>query len=410
VANYDKKLNVMQIILTLERAGAQEVVRTLAEYLSVNGCVVTVCAFEDGPMRAEIEKLGIKVDILRRSRYSVVLLPLFLVEMLRVRRELAQLIEAYQTDIAQTHILQVLDFLVLSLRRSTNLKVVLWTMQNVEFLPERRSGQKHLLREARELTYRLLYRVLSSQTDGFIAVSEQVRESIIRQIGPIQDKVFTICNAVDLHPFERTGDKTNLCDQLDLGTHSRLVVTVGRLEEQKGHRYLIEAAKSVVAFFPDAHFLFIGDGGLRDSLQCQVEQAGLSDNIHFLGVRDDVPDLLAAADLFVLPSLWEGLSVALLEAMAAGKPIVATAISGTVQALTNDETGLAVPPRDSQALADAITKLLADPALAQRLGEAAKQYVILTFSAQKQADEHLALYRRLLWMKQDNQHRDKQAL
>jgi glycosyltransferase involved in cell wall biosynthesis len=386
------KLNVMQIILLLERAGAQEVVRTLAEYLQDNGCTVTVCTFEDGPVRLEIEKLGVKVEVLSRPRYSVVFLPMFLAEMWRIRRELARLIETYRIDVAQTHILEVLDFLVLSLRHDTNLRVVLWTIQNAEFLPT----QKHWLLRPKRQVYRLLYRLLARWVDGFIAVSEKVRESIIRQIGPVQDKIFTICNAVNLKPFEGPGDKATLCNQLGLDIHSHLVATIGRLTEQKGHCYLIDAATTVVSTYPDTHFLFVGDGELKDELQQQVQQAGLSANIHFLGIRDDVPHLLAAVDLFVLPSLWEGLSVALLEGMAAGKPMVATAVSGTIQAMTHGKTGLMVPPRDSQALADAILQLLSNPTQAQAMGQAAKQHVAMNFSAQKQADEHLALYRQLL--------------
>jgi glycosyltransferase involved in cell wall biosynthesis len=397
MAGYDDKLNVMQVILNLERAGAQEVVRTLTEYLQANGCNVTVCAFGDGPMRAEIERLGVKVELLSRPRYSVVFLPMFLAEMLRIRRELARLIETYHVDVVQTHVLQVLDFLILTLRHDTRLRVVLWTMQNVEFLPKWMPEQNHWLQKSKKWGYRLLYRLMAGQVDGFIAVSDEVRQSLVRQIGPVQDKIFTVCNAVDLKLFERPGDKTTLCGQLGLKADSRLVVTVGRLTEQKGHCYLIDAAASVVSTYPDTHFLFIGDGELRGELQRQAQQAGLSENVHFLGIRKDVPDLLVAADLFVLPSLWEGLSIALLEAMAASKPIVATAVSGTTQAMTHGETGLIVPPRDSQALADAINQLLSDPPQAQALGQAAKQHVVVNFSAQKQAHEHLALYRRLLF-------------
>jgi glycosyltransferase involved in cell wall biosynthesis len=394
MTNHSDKLNVMQLILNLERAGAQEVVRTLAEYLQNNGCTVTICTFQDGPVRFEIEKLGVKVEVLNRPRYSIMFLPMFLAEMRRIRQELARLIETYQIDVAQTHILEALDFLVLSLRHDTNLRVVLWTMQNAEFLPT----HKHWLLRPKRLVYRLLYRLLASRVDGFIAVSDEVRESIVKQIGPIQDKVFTTCNAVNLKPFERPGDKTALCRQLGLKAEARshLIATVGRLTEQKGHCYLIDAATTVVSAYPDAHFLFIGDGESKDELQQQVQQARLSANVHFLGIRDDVPDLLAAVDLFVLPSLWEGLSVALLEAMAAGKPIVATAVSGTVQAMTHGQTGLVVPPRDSQALANAIVQLLSKPAQAQAMGRAAKQHVTINYSAQKQANEHLALYRQLL--------------
>ena len=392
----NQKLSVMQIILTLERAGAQEVVRTLAEHLPANGCDVSVCAFEDGPMRAEIEKLGVKVDILSRPRYSVVLLPFFLAEMLRIRRELAQLMEQYGTVVAQTHILQVLDFLVLSLRHNTDLRVVLWTMQNVEFLPERRPGQRRWLRDFKEMAYRMSYRVMAGRVDGYIAVSDEVRQEIVRQIGPIGDKVFTVCNAVDLKPYEHPGDKAALCEQLGLDVHSQLVITVGRLTEQKGHRYLIDAAPSVLSSHPDTHFLFVGVGELKDGLERQARQAEVSENFHFLGLRGDVPDLLAVADVFVLPSLWEGLSLALLEAMAASKPIVATAVSGTTQVITSNETGLVVPPRDSVALADAIVQMLSDPAQAQAMGEAARQHVASNYSAQKQAQEHLDLYRQFL--------------
>lgn len=389
---HNGQINVMQIILDLKRAGAQEVARTLAEHLQTNGCTVTVCAFQDGPMRAEIEKLGVKVEILSRPRYSVVSLPKFLAEMRRIQRELAQLIETHHIDVAQTHILEVLDFLVLTLKHKANLGVVLWTMQNAEFLP---TGKHHLI-GLKRLAYRLLYRLLASRVDGFIAVSDEVRQSLLKQLGPIQDKIFTICNAVDLEPFERPGDKMALCAQLGLNAQAHLIATVGRLTEQKGHRYLIDAAASVVSTYPNAHLLFIGDGKLRSELQQQAQQAGLLQNIHFLGIRGDVPNLLAAVDLFVLPSLWEGLSVALLEAMAAGKPIVATAVSGTIEAMIHGETGLIVPPRDSRALADAIVQCLSNPAQARAMGQAAKQHVQMNFSAQKQAGEHVALYRRLL--------------
>jgi glycosyltransferase involved in cell wall biosynthesis len=396
VTEHNHKLSVMQIILNLEMAGAQEVVRSLAEFLPANGCTVTVCGFEDGPMRAEIEKLGVQVAILGRPRHSVVYLPLFVKELLRIRRELAGLVKAHQVDVVQTHILQVLDFLVLTLRHGTGLRLVLWTMQDVEFLPKRQPWKKEWLRGTKRLGYRLLYRLLASQVDGFIAVSDEVRRSIVNQVGPVDGKIFTMCNAVNVKAFEHPGDKAGLCRQLGLADQARLIATVGRLTEQKGHAHLIEAARSVVAAWPDAHFLFIGDGELRDALRQQAEAAGLAHHIHFLGVRKDIPALLAAADLFVLPSLWEGLSLALLEAMAAARPIVATAVSGTTQAMIPAQTGLVVPPRDSRALAEAIMQLLSDAARAQAMGQAARQHVAMYYSAQKQARDYAALYRHLL--------------
>ena len=147
---------------------------------------------------------------------------------------------------------------------------------------------------------------------------------------------------------------------------------------------------------PDLHFLFIGDGELKADLQAQVQSLNLSDHIHFLGSRSDVAALLAASDFFVSSSISEGLSMALLEAMAASKPIVVTAVSGTTSVMVPNETGLVVPPGDAPKLAKAILELVSDPARAQAMGIAARQRVAQEFSAQKQADDHLALYRRLL--------------
>jgi glycosyltransferase involved in cell wall biosynthesis len=386
----------MQAILTLERAGAQEVVRTLAEYLEAEGYSVTVCAFQNGPMGEEIEKLGVPVEILDRPRYRVVLLPWFLLEMLRLRRQLARLIDRYQIDLIQTHVLNVLGFLVVSLRRTSRLQAVLWTMHNVEFLPKQTPREGKWLHRLKRRGYRLLYRWLSSYVDGFIAVSEEVRQSIIEQVGSVDDKIFTIPNGVDVGRFERPGDRRALCDELGIPIDAHLIATVGRLTEQKGFCNLVDAAKPVVSAFPGTHFLFIGQGELREALMQQAESIGVGDNVHFMGVRRDVPDLLAAVDLFVLPSLWEGLSVALLEAMAAAKPIVATAVSGTVQAMIPGKTGLVVPAGDSQALADAIIQLLSDPVQARSMGQAAREHVANNFGAQKQVAEHLALYHRLL--------------
>jgi glycosyltransferase involved in cell wall biosynthesis len=175
-----------------------------------------------------------------------------------------------------------------------------------------------------------------------------------------------------------------------------LLLSVGRLAEEKGHRYLIKAARRVVATYPRIHFLLAGEGELREGLQALADKTGCSNRIHFLGLRNDVPDLMAVADLFVLPSLSEAMPMALLEAMAAGVPIVATAVQGIEQVVTSHETGLIVPPGDSSRLADAIKLILTHPERARRMGRSAQQYVTDNYSAAKQASEYLALYRAVL--------------
>jgi glycosyltransferase involved in cell wall biosynthesis len=167
---------------------------------------------------------------------------------------------------------------------------------------------------------------------------------------------------------------------------------VGTLKPQKGHRFAIEAARSVVPRFPQLHLLFVGDGAERAGLQALAAESGVGEHIHFLGSRDDVPELLASCDSFVLPSLWEGLPMALIEAMASGLPVIATEVSGTRQVMLHGETGLLVPPGDAAALAGAMGALLSEPATAQAMGAAARRRVETAFSAQRQAEDHVALY------------------
>jgi glycosyltransferase involved in cell wall biosynthesis len=390
-------LGVMHVILDLTPDGAQQNLRTLVEYQSSDNCVPIVCTFKGGPLQQDIEQLGVKVEMLPSRRYSVFAFPWFVDDMTRIWRSLARLVRQYDVDVVQTHLLSVLDFLVLLLRYATQVRVVLWTFQNSDFgIAEDQLRHKWLLKPKRYV-HNLLYRMAFPLVDGYIAVSDEVKQAMVREIGPIEDKITVICNAVDVKRYGQSSvDKAEMRNRLGFSADDRLVAVVGRLHEQKGHCYLIEAMTTVVPRYPNVHALFIGEGHLRDELQAQAERLGLGQHVHFLGRRHDIPDLLAVSELFVLPSLWEGLSVALLEAMAAGKPIVATSVSGTDQVVRPGETGLVVPPRDAQAIADATMRLLADPVQAQVMGQAARRRVTLSYGAQKLADEHLELYHRLL--------------
>ena len=163
-----------------------------------------------------------------------------------------------------------------------------------------------------------------------------------------------------------------------------LVGNVARLAPQKGHATLVEAARLV----PGARFAIVGDGELRAELERRAE--GLP--VQLLGARDDVPDLLASFDVFAFPSLYEGLCVAVIEAQAAGVPVVATPVGGIRETVVDGETGLLVPPRDPEALAAAIRRLLDDPALARRLAEEARRRVRERFSERRMVEETLRLY------------------
>jgi glycosyltransferase involved in cell wall biosynthesis len=167
-----------------------------------------------------------------------------------------------------------------------------------------------------------------------------------------------------------------------------VVGNVARLVPQKGHRVLVEAAPKIVARHPDVHFVVVGEGELREEL----EAAAPPGRFLFTGQREDVPELLASFDAFALPSFFEGLCYAVIEAQAAGVPVVATPVGGVRENVVDGETGVVVPPGDANALAAAINRLLDDPQEAKRLADEARRRVLERYSVTRMVEETLAIY------------------
>jgi glycosyltransferase involved in cell wall biosynthesis len=168
-----------------------------------------------------------------------------------------------------------------------------------------------------------------------------------------------------------------------------IVGNVARLAPQKGHRHLLEAAVRV----PHGRFVIVGDGELRGALERRARELGIADRVEFLGARDDVPDLLASFDVFAFPSLFEGLCVAVIEAQAAGVPVVATRVGGIRDTVVHGETGLLVPSGDADALAAAIRRLLRDRDEAAQMAREARRRVRERFSVERMVERTLSLYR-----------------
>jgi glycosyltransferase involved in cell wall biosynthesis len=237
---------------------------------------------------------------------------------------------------------------------------------------------------------RFQVRVVSRGVHRYLAVSGHVRDRLAA-LGLPDPKLRVVRNGVDPATFQRPVDR-ELRAHLGGGTRRPVVLTVARLAPQKGLEVLLSAA----ALLSEAIFVVAGDGPDRDALAAQADAAGISDRVRLLGPRRDIPDLLAACDVFVLPSIVEGLPLSVLEAMAAARPVVATRVPGTDEAVLDGETGILVPPRDPEALALAIRSLLADPGRASRLGSAGRARVIAEFSTQRMVAAVAAQYEELL--------------
>jgi len=229
--------------------------------------------------------------------------------------------------------------------------------------------------------------------DKLICVSEGARDSFV-EAGISADLITVIRNGILVSSVR--GDRSRIRAAVGLDAHDQMVLTVARYTYQKGHDILLDAIPSVLAGAPRARFVWVGTGPLEAVMREAVCARGLDRHVLFLGQRHDVPDLMRGADLFVLPSRFEGLPLAVLEAMAAKLPVVATRVCGTEEAVQDGVTGVLVEPDDPQALAAALSNVLTEPHLATRLGVSGYARVKRAFEASRMAQETLALYRELL--------------
>jgi glycosyltransferase involved in cell wall biosynthesis len=250
---------------------------------------------------------------------------------------------------------------------------------------------------ARRVDFRLRRSALSRwkyrQVDCFICASDAIRQLLIAD-GVPGARAVTVHEGIDLGRAA-AAPPAQLHEELWLPHEAPLVGNVAALVPHKGQRHLIEAAALVIPQVPDARFIIAGEGELRASLERQIKDHHLEKHVLLAGFRPDVPSLHKAFDVFVMSSITEGLGTSLLDAMAAGKPIVATSAGGIPEVVADGETGLLVPPRDHQAMASAIVQLLTDAELRERMGRAGLARVTQKFSAERMVQNTLHVYQRV---------------
>jgi len=225
----------------------------------------------------------------------------------------------------------------------------------------------------------------------YIAVSHEMARNLRQTFRFTAHKVQVVHNGIIPEPFSRPGH-ISWEPRPAQARRAPTVLTLARLVKNKGLSYLIAAAPLV----PEALFVVAGEGPDRGLFEAQAEALGVANRVRFLGQRDDIPDLLADCDLFILPSLHEGLPISVLEAMAASKPVIATAIGGIPEVVVDGQTGLLVPPADPPALAKAIRTVLADPTLARNLATAGRAQLLKGFSAEVMVQRTTQIYHEIL--------------
>jgi glycosyltransferase involved in cell wall biosynthesis len=242
-----------------------------------------------------------------------------------------------------------------------------------------------------------LDRQASRLIDRFIAVSQATAQYLHESKGIPRNKIAVIPNGRDLKSLRPPDSEERARARAELGLKDeQMVLLLGRLAIEKGHSLLLDALKILGPRRPPLVAVFAGIGPLEAELKAKCKAVGLSDQVRFLGYRTDLARLMAAADLVVLPSISEGLPLAVVEALATARPVVATNTGGTPEIVHDGQTGLLIRPSDSAALAAAMDRVLSDPALALQLGTNGRLFVEQHFDVRVQIERTMALYSELI--------------
>jgi L-malate glycosyltransferase len=357
-------------------AGAEVQLATTAAYMAGQpGISMTAVLFNDGPLADRLRQLGIPVEIVDERTTSAV----------GILRRLTRFFKAHDVDVVHTH--RYKDSVLGTI--AAKLAGVPHVVRTVHGLREPMTGWARL----RFALYEALDRfTLLCFADLVIAVSLRMADTL-RAAGYRPTTVTHIHNGVDLTAMSPTRPRHGVRRELGIDSETLVIGAAGRLSAVKGHVHLLRAARLAIERRGHTKVLIVGGGPLDGALRDEAARLGIADACVFLGARSDVHDLIAAMDIFVLPSLDEGIPMALLEAMALGVPVVATAVGGVPEVVEDRVTGMLVVPRDEQALADACLRLAADRAWAAAIAARGRRLVEERFSHERSGRALLAAYR-----------------
>lgn len=355
------------------RGGEQQVLYLL-EGLRARGAPSLLVAQPGGPMLERARARGLPARALRMRGEADLLAALQLHHLLRAGR-----FEVVHAHTSHAHTLAALAAALFGRRRP---KVVV--SRRVDFSIYRRSffglnGLKYC-----------------HGVDLYVTVSEAIRQVLLGD-GVPAERVECVHSGIDVAKIDGAPDRREaLRAALGVPPDHALIANVAHMADHKGQRYLVEAMPAILAARPRTVCAIVGDGELRGELEALAARLGVTGQMRFPGFREDVPSLLKALDVFVMPSHMEGLGTSVLDAMAAGAPVVGTRAGGMPESIEDGVTGLLCPVRDAPALAAAVLRLLGDPALGRRLAAAARARVVERFSTDAMVDGTLRAYRRLV--------------
>lgn len=376
---------IAYVLKSSDLGGSQKYVLELCRRLDRSVYDIEVVTSSGGPLIAELETLEIPVHIVEIPRYGISGLA-----ELRALGALRRLFKARGYQIVHPQNAKP-GFLGRLAAKRAGVPIIVFTYHLVPFHEGVAAWKRSIYRRADTWLAR-------HATSHMIAVAHHHRRNLLAQgvCGP--DDIEVIWNGLDApaSPPGEEGRRVAKRDRLGCDPDRPVVAYIARLMPQKDPLTYVRTVAACHARGAQAQFLLIGDGKLRADTEALARELALDESkLRFLGERKDVPELLPGVDIYVLPSLWEGLPFALLEAMAAAVPSVCSAIPGNDEAIVDGETGRLVPPRDPEAAAAAICELLGDPARARRMGEAGLERLRRDFSLEGMVRQTAEVYERL---------------
>lgn len=349
---------VMHLITRLPVGGAERLLAGVVSHLDRDRYESVVCCIQDGGAVAdEIAASGIPVitlDLMGHGGFDR-----------RVVPALCDIIRRERIDLIHSHLYHANLYGRLAASRAGIAAVA-----SVHNTYSRRKWYRHLINWW-----------LARKCAAVIAVSADIRDDILQHDHVPSQKVIVVPNGIDMQRVVSGLTRGEAKIRLGYAADVFLLGCVGRLEEQKGHAFLITALSALRTMYPQLRLAIAGDGRKRQALGEMAAQMGVADIVQFLGTRSDMADVLRAFDLYVMPSLWEGLSLAMLEAMAAELPVIISDVGGAAEVLGDDEFGIRVPPGDAEALALAIRQLIDSPSAREELATKARRRVADRYDA-----------------------------
>ncbi|MBI5961164.1 MAG: glycosyltransferase [Chloroflexi bacterium] len=382
----EDRLRLLYVIDSLKIGGAEMLLLGMARRYLSEGHEIRIAYFSEGGLHKDFEALGIPLTRLSQRGLKDP----------RALTRLVNLIRTYRPDVIHTHLFKS-DLVGQIGAALTRVPARISTLHNTS------QWRKNPL-------FSGIMRGVMLPCDRIIAVTQYVRDYAHQWSHYPLSRMIVIENGVDTIRFDP--DHTTPLDRQavwGLAPDSPVIGVIGRLHPAKGHDILLRAAVEIVREVPTAQLIIIGDGELRAALESLSIELSLQDHVVFTGFMRDMPGVMAALDVVVFSSRWEGLPVTLLEAMSMGRPVVATSVGGIPDVLTHETNGLLVLPDNPAALAQEVLRILRDVTLAGRLGKSAQETICERYSADVMVQRIMKLYREILEAKKQPCQRKKSA-